>query len=310
MSDSDDDLFGEYIEAKITHAQLELEQSRLGVFLDLVPAGLFIHQRQGVIFANSEASHIIGLPICDLVGRHFLDFIPGDQYEDARVVFDKCFSEGKTIRGLEIVLYDQGETKHIIQVSMSPLLWEGLPLINILFTDISELKEKERLLFHLSTTDSLTGAFNRRHFLAQMELELSRYLRQRVPLSILSLDIDHFKRINDTHGHAAGDLAIRAFVEAIAVQLSQADRVGRMGGEEFCVLLPATGLRDAALVAENIRRSVAALKLPVESGPLRFTTCVGVAEVTENDTVDSLLRRADIALYRAKREGRNRVVTA
>jgi len=304
----DDELFGDNLDARKTHDELVLAQSKLGLFLDLVPAGLFIHQRQGVIFANQEASRILGLPASGLVGSHFLDFVPDTQLATAHGAFSHCFDDRQTIRGLEIILRDQAERLEIIQVSMSPLFWEGLPVINIVFTDISELKEKERTLYRLSTTDDMTGVFNRRFFLERMDEIFLRFRRDQEPFSVLSLDIDHFKRINDTYGHTCGDQAIRTFVRTIMSSLRRIDIPGRTGGEEFCIVLPGLGEAAALAVAETIRQRTAETVSTYEGAAIRFTASIGVVEARPGDeSIDAILHRADIALYRAKHNGRNRV---
>jgi diguanylate cyclase (GGDEF)-like protein len=122
------------------------------------------------------------------------------------------------------------------------------------------------------------------------------------------MDIDHFKKINDTFGHALGDAALRAAAEALRQAARRADTAGRLGGEEFALLLPETTIDRARVVAERIRRDVEALTVQHGNTPIRFTCSIGVAELTPDvNDLDGLLRGADEALYRAKAEGRNRV---
>ena len=162
---------------------------------------------------------------------------------------------------------------------------------------------------HQAHTDVLTGTFNRRHFYLFGERELSRARRIEDPLSLLMLDIDHFKRINDEYGHDAGDEALKLLTRTCLQQLRPHDLFARTGGEEFAALLPHTGIADAAMVAERIRRTVAALALPVaDGGELRFTVSIGVVQWHAGDAdLDALFKRADRKLYQAKEEGRDRV---
>lgn len=175
-----------------------------------------------------------------------------------------------------------------------------------------EIKERIRAqeeLRVLATTDSLTGASNRRHFLELAEQEYRRVRRYPGPLSALMLDADHFKSINDRHGHDVGDQVLRALAGAVTAELRSTEIFGRMGGEEFAVALPATPAQGAAVVGERIRRAVEALEVSVGDATLRFTVSLGLAELGPHDgSFADLLKRADSALYRAKTAGRNRLV--
>lgn len=306
---SDDELFSGNLDAEKTRDELNIARTKLGEFLDLIPAGLVIHQTHAIIFANSEAGRLIGIPSDLLVGHHIFDFIDGCDAEMMRAAFMRCFSEHVAIRSLELKLLDVGGHERIVQLSMSPLFWEGLPVINIVFNDITPLKQKEQQIYVLSTTDSLTGAFNRRYFMDSAGREFSLHLRHQTPLSLLVMDIDYFKKINDTYGHGVGDEAINAFVGGCLGVLRQEDILGRTGGEEFGVLLPQTGLEAAAAIAERLRRRIEAIKLSFGSERVRFTVSIGVAEVRPGDaSIEAGLLRADRALYEAKAIGRNRVV--
>ncbi len=175
-------------------------------------------------------------------------------------------------------------------------------------TDISERKALERELRRLATTDTLTDAFNRRHFMTSAAHEFARAGRHGHDMTVIMLDIDYFKRINDAHGHAVGDDAIRALVAACRVALREHDVLGRLGGEEFAVLLPETGMAGALDTAERLRALVAAIALTLENGArVGFTVSLGVATLGDDRDFEALLARADAALYRAKAGGRNRV---
>jgi len=177
-----------------------------------------------------------------------------------------------------------------------------------------ELQAANNALEQQVTTDSLTGIGNRRRMTAQIGAELERARRFGHPLSLLMIDIDHFKDVNDRFGHDAGDRAIVAVAMALSVDLRASDSAARFGGEEFVVLMPETGLAMAGEVAERLRASIAALRLEADDGsPIALTISVGVAIAAprgQAETPSSLLLRADRALYRAKAEGRNRVVRA
>ncbi|MDD2686741.1 MAG: diguanylate cyclase [Gallionella sp.] len=157
--------------------------------------------------------------------------------------------------------------------------------------------------------DYLTGLDNRRHFLGQAEIELARTLRYDRALSILMIDIDHFKQVNDTYGHKVGDIVLQNFASVCRATLRNIDIIGRIGGEEFAVLLPEAGREQAMEAAERLRAALASAQVKLDNGlPLHFTASFGVVTLEENDTnIDILLNQADQALYRAKSQGRNRV---
>jgi two-component system cell cycle response regulator len=175
-----------------------------------------------------------------------------------------------------------------------------------------ELLMANAKLEQLATTDPLTGIANRRKMTEQIASELERARRFGHPLSLLMIDIDHFKRINDTYGHEVGDKAIVAVAKLLTESLRAIDMVARFGGEEFVVLMPETDTDVAILAAERLREAASALRIEGESGTVvALTLSVGVASALANgsaDTPSSLLVRSDKGLYRAKKEGRNRVV--
>lgn len=161
----------------------------------------------------------------------------------------------------------------------------------------------------MAQRDPLTGVFNRRGIMDRLRKAWRSTAITSSPLAVLFLDIDHFKRINDTHGHAAGDACLLAIVEAIRAELAEADHVGRYGGEEFLITLHGDSARSAQRVAERIVARAAALEVSSVSGRIVFTVSIGVA-TRDLSTMDAeaLVHHADVAQYRAKAEGRNRVV--
>ena len=162
--------------------------------------------------------------------------------------------------------------------------------------------------YYLSVTDPLTELSNRRHFFDVAKFEFERTHRYKRTLSVMMVDIDHFKNINDTYGHAVGDLALREIATRIKNSVRTVDIVARYGGEEFIVLMPETGLHEASQVAERVRRSVVDRPIEEDAVTVTATLSIGVAEIDEKSkNVDQLIIYADQALYTAKAAGRNRV---
>jgi diguanylate cyclase (GGDEF)-like protein/PAS domain S-box-containing protein len=177
--------------------------------------------------------------------------------------------------------------------------------------DITQRKLVEEEIARLATTDPLTGVANRRRFLGQLGMELDRVRRLGDPATLLMLDVDHFKSVNDTYGHAAGDAVLQHLAELSRLGLRRIDLFGRLGGEEFAILLPGTDRAGAQLFAERFRCQVAATPAQTGKGAIAVTVSIGITELGPGDPdADGILARADAALYRAKQGGRNRVEIA
>lgn len=174
--------------------------------------------------------------------------------------------------------------------------------------DITARKRMEEQLALLARTDSLTGVYSRRHFM-EMSEDLIRLMRRTGrPAALLMADLDNFKKINDVHGHYAGDQALIAFAETCRKVIRESDLLGRLGGEEFAFMLPETSMTQAMVLAERLREATAAVVVPLHDTEIRLTVSIGLSEIGEHDTsLGAMMRRADLALYRAKAEGRNRV---
>lgn len=172
-----------------------------------------------------------------------------------------------------------------------------------------ELEMLNQQLWKLSHTDELTGYFNRRHIVSRMEEEISRGLRYEMPLSVVLADIDHFKRINDTFGHLAGDRALQTIADLFRSKLRESDLIGRFGGEEFLLILPHTDLTGAEAFCHRLRDHVEKHPLQLGEQSITMTASFGISSLSsEIDTSHKLLRIADRNLYRAKYLGRNRVI--
>ena len=174
--------------------------------------------------------------------------------------------------------------------------------------DITEARERERSLYEKATRDPMTGVYNRGHFFSLGELEIDRAKRFGDPLSVALLDIDHFKKVNDTYGHDVGDLAIMAMARQVALNIRKIDTFARVGGEEFALLLPRANDEVAQEFLQRIRLQVAETAIAMANGTLRITISIGVAQLRpEAVSLAELMKWADLALYRAKQQGRNQV---
>jgi diguanylate cyclase (GGDEF)-like protein len=173
--------------------------------------------------------------------------------------------------------------------------------------DVSRLKAAELASLTLANVDTLTGALSRRHFLNLAEQELARSNRYGLPLMVLMLDLDHFKRINDCYGHAAGDAVLQGFVTTVSSVLRESDLIGRLGGEEFAVLLPNTATEGGQALAQRIIDSVRDSPVTFAGASIVYTVSIGAGCLAGETNFSALLGTADAALYRAKDGGRDRL---
>lgn len=182
------------------------------------------------------------------------------------------------------------------------------PIVYVTLRLLHQLDAAERRLQRLAITDELTRVYNRRFLQHSLQVAFSRARRYREELSVLMMDLDHFKAINDRHGHQAGDFALVETARRIGAHLRNIDVLARYGGEEFVAVLPNTGREGALVLAERVRQAIAGEALAIGDG-VRATISIGVASLRHGDElVDNLVGRADAALYQAKAQGRDRVV--
>lgn len=266
--------------------------------------------RQGdalVRYANRRVADLFHLPLEDVVGRHGADYFADPQQREG--ILAHIRDHGR-FDDVEVRLKRADGGIFWALMSGTAMEYEGEACILTSFNDITERKHMQLELERLATTDSLTGCVNRRQFLDRGAQEVARARRFGQALSLLMFDLDHFKAVNDRHGHAAGDAVLSAVAANVRQELREVDTFARLGGEEFAVLLPEALLSDAKQVAERLRRAVAEADHGVE-GLGAVTTSVGVAQLTSDDAgVEDLLHHVDAALYDAKRGGRDRVRVA
>jgi two-component system cell cycle response regulator len=172
------------------------------------------------------------------------------------------------------------------------------------------LRDNVQMSIEMAITDQLTGLYNRRYMESHLSSLMEQAVSRKKPLTVLVLDIDFFKAVNDTHGHDAGDDVLREFAVRIKKSIRGIDLACRYGGEEFVIVMPETDLAVATMVAERLRRRIATEPFLIQDGSrkLEVTISIGLSALGKDDTAATVLKRADAALYRAKRDGRNRVV--
>lgn len=262
-----------------------------------------------ILMANQAAKDIFEYPGGEIVGVNFRRLL-GSGQEAAWADLVCHASSAEPGRYVETSATSRSGRSIPFHVSVSESVIGGKRVYTVIMRDMSQIKAYEEELETLAHTDSLTRLFNRRQLYTIMGKELERSLRKKSPFSVLLVDIDHFKRFNDTYGHMGGDALLEGFADKARKMFRKMDYLFRFGGEEFVVLLPETPAALAMVPAERFREFIADSRFPMppDDRPVSITISVGIAEYKIGDTVDDIIRHADLAMYSAKNSGRNRVV--
>ena len=276
------------------------------------PCGYHSLDRDGrILNINRTELNWLGVTKEEAVGRYFCEFCTPESQKTFADNFPRFLKQGH-IHDLEFELVHKDGSIAPVLISATSVCDATGKFVMSRSTvfDIRERKALERELHRLADTDTLTGLHNRRHFYELANKELARSRRVNAPLALLMIDIDHFKKINDAHGHAMGDAVLQHLARTMKSVVRDMDVVARLGGEEFAILLPHTSSAQAAELAQRMRQKIASESTPNPQGAdVNFTVSIGVDEWREGDTdLDGLIRRCDIAMYQAKNSGRNRVV--
>jgi diguanylate cyclase (GGDEF)-like protein/PAS domain S-box-containing protein len=272
-------------------------------------------------YVSPSSLPVLGYRPEEMVGKNANAFILAEDIPALRDAIVRFIASDVQTDSQTIRMRKKDGTAVWVEVNASlvrdPVTREPIEVVTVM-RDISERKSFEDKLSAMALTDGLTGIFNRRAFDESLEREWKRTLREGSQISLLLLDIDHFKRFNDLYGHQVGDDCLRAVTAAIRGAVRATDIVARYGGEEIAVILPSTYTSGAVEVAEKVRFAIAALRLGHEDNPeaeSSVTVSIGVATALarQGGTIrmpESLLLAADNAMYKAKHEGRNRVATS
>ena len=287
--------------------------------LDLVPVAkesVFASMRDGAVVLDLQNrivdfNRAAGMILPGLSPKS-IGSVLGDTVRHPQELTDLLQTEGRDEASIRV---GEGDALHFYQARLSPVTnRRRAPIGRVLvLSDATEQILLMRRLQDLATTDELTGAYNRRHFLEVGKAEIARAWRYGHPISLIILDLDHFKLVNDTWGHEAGDHVLREACRVIKSALRSADILGRHGGEEFAILLPETPPNQAVGVAERLRASVAEQRVKVAGDAgVSFTVSIGLAgaDRVREESIDLLIRKADAAMYKAKEAGRNCVRVA
>jgi len=295
-------------------AQIEALSARNQLLLNSAGEGIYGTNAQGhCVFINPAALDMLGYRLEDVLGQdqHRLFHhhrANGQPYPHAECPIHLTLRDGLRRDVEDAFIRRNGEYFDVHLAVTATLEDDRITGAVVVFSDITQRKLMEAELNHLASTDTLTGIANRRHFMERFAMELERVRRYGNPATLLMLDLDHFKRINDQYGHATGDRVLRHFTDQARQLLRKVDVCGRLGGEEFGILLPDTELAGASEFAERLRRQVAETPCEGPGEPIAYTVSIGLTDCDHGAIdADQILAKADRALYRAKASGRNRI---
>lgn len=274
---------------------------------------IIIDRNSEIVFFNEGAEKVFGYGTGEIVGQK-LDTLLPERFHIQHDMMIHEFGNSETRvkhadeRHRQIYGRRKSGEEFVASAAIFDLSRGDQKFYAAIVRDISKTRKTEEELLRLASTDPLTGAFNRREFTSIAEREALRANRYHHPLSVLMLDIDHFKRLNDTYGHGAGDKALQRFTMICTNALRNVDVFGRWGGEEFIALLPETDIQGATIIAERLRKLTADNLLTYNDHKINFTVSIGIAEFKDGETsIDGVLGRADNAVYDAKKAGRDRI---
>lgn len=281
----------------------------LDIILNNEIIAIMLLENRVITWCNKATSTLLGYSNEELIGKSTKSlYVNMDRYEEVGQVAYPLIKAGKMYRTHYEMIKSDG-SKIWVDMNGSKMSDDGHTTL-WLFSDITKIKQLEAELLHQVSTDCLTGLCSRSWFMSQALKEHSRTLRYDHPLSLLMLDIDFFKSVNDKYGHQSGDLVLKMVADSFKKCLRDTDICGRLGGEEFAILLPETNTEKALEIANRLLSAIAAtqISLPKSDTKLQVTISIGLTSLTsKQDSIDLLISKADKALYEAKKTGRNRV---
>lgn len=305
-------------ERKRTQEKLRAAEEQMRLILESAGEGIYGLDLEGsATFVNPAAAVMLGYDAEELIGESMHELIhysypDGTGYPRESCPMYAAFKDGKVHVVTDEVLWRKDGSSFPVEYTSTPVRKDD-EIIGavVVFKDITERKRAEEELQKLAVTDPLTGLPNRRHYLQIAEKETAWSLRYNHPLSVMIMDLDHFKEINDTHGHAKGDEVLVKIATVCLNAVRSSDVFARFGGEEFAALLPMTTLSQTEALGHRLRHLVSGIGVRSDAGMIRLTASFGVAQfIAEDESIEQTLVRADKALYEAKEAGRNRVRAA
>jgi diguanylate cyclase (GGDEF)-like protein/PAS domain S-box-containing protein len=287
--------------------QYELSEQRYRTLFDAAADAMMVISPKGILLdLNKMTCEHVSMEREAVIGKHLRTIFTSARQQFVTANLGEILEKGEP-RTFEALLTSP-DSPIPVEINARPIEFQGQPAVLGIARDITERKILQARLEYQASTDPLTALNNRRHFLLKADQEFLRFKRYGNTFAMLMLDLDFFKSVNDTYGHQTGDALLREFARQLRMMFRHSDVLGRIGGEEFSVLLLESNLHRGVEIAERLRQQVEKSPLQLTGATVQYTVSIGVTTASACDTsLDVIMRRADAALYRAKRNGRNQV---
>lgn len=300
------ELYAVVLHNRLQAQELRQSEERFRLMVESAPLPLVITSLADgtVVYINQYAEELFEITLATAAGQKAAGYYADSK--ERQELIDEAVQKGR-IMNRELQMKTAKGRLFWANYSGTKVEWFGDTVIMAAINDMSERKRMEEELHRLATTDALTGLINRRWFWQLGDQEIRRSILAGRSLALVVIDIDYFKAVNDTYGHQAGDQVLQRLARTIDGRLRSGDVLGRIGGEEFGLVLPETTAAEGAVLAERIRLGIESLAIEFEGITLKVTASFGISELKGDAALDPIFKRADDALYEAKAAGRNRI---
>ncbi len=292
--------------SSVLEEQLEFEKKRRTMFWDIAPFPILVSKLldDSVMYMNSVARDMLKLAKGDITNFRLKDCFSNLEKRDELV---QKVRQNRIVDTFEVEMRSPKSGEKLwLDLSARVIELDGELALYLNLHDMTEQKETEEKLFKQASTDALTGLYNRRQFEAMVDQAIASAKRYKTPYCVMMSDIDHFKMVNDTYGHEAGDIVLKEVANLMKEKFRTSDIIGRFGGEEFIVFFTNTDMEGAKIAAEHFRQAVEQAHIEAEGKHIPVTISLGITN-TQNDDLLRLVKEADLALYYSKEHGRNQV---
>jgi len=290
---------------------IDESEKKYQTLVESAQVGIIIINSGAIRFVNPMFQRMLGVPEHQIIGGSLLTFVTSDEQPRIAEAIEGILSGEHREIATEVTLLDAHHDTIFVETNLVPIRYEGKPALLATLKDITQRKQQEAEIRRLIITDELTGIYNHRHFINELDREIDKANRYHGTFSLLFADIDNFKEFNDLYGHLEGDKLLRKIAQLITKEIRTSDAAFRYGGEEYTVLMPSTTIGQAMVMGERLCRRISETPFEVnhkrEQQVVFKSVSIGLAEFTVGDDTNHIISKADHAMYVAKKRGKKRV---